>query len=546
VVVFTEYEDTRRYLEEQLLRVVAPTDRGPERIAVYHGPTPPERREEIKLAFNGDPAKYPVRILIATDAAREGINLQGHCHDLFHFDVPWNPARMEQRNGRIDRKLQPSPVVHCHYFVYRQRPEDRVLKALVKKTETIKRELGSLSQVIEGRLSALLEGGIRHADADRLAAAVDAADLDPAFKGVVEEELEAARERQDELREQVDRLRTRLEESREWIGLDLGHFREALSCALELSGARPLTQAGQGRYRLPDLADRFGADPTWADTLDALRAPRRREQSFWDWRRESPIRPVVFEDPGTMDDETVHLHLEHAVVRRLLGRFTAQGFVHHDLSRACLTQSADPVPRVVLVGRLCLYGRGAARLHEELIHVTARWVSPKDRKGPLAPYGREAERKTLDLLEEATRQPTAGRITDVVTANLRTAAPADVADLRPHLEARGEDLAAFAEARLIARGEREGRDMRVLLEEQRARIEATVDEDRRQTAQGFITGLLPEEERQLEANRRHWAARLAALKQEIEDEPRRVREVYEVRAKRVEPVGLVYLWPVTG
>ena len=52
------------------------------------------------------------------------------------------------------------------------------------------------------------------------------------------------------------------------------------------------------------------------------------------------------------------------VVQRLLSRFTAQGFVHHDLSRACMAQTTDAVPRVLLIGRLALYGPGAARLHE--------------------------------------------------------------------------------------------------------------------------------------------------------------------------------------
>ena len=73
--------------------------------------------------------------------------------------------------------------------------------------------------------------------------------------------------------------------------------------------------------------------------MDTLRPPRKRDQKPWEWRRESPIRPVVFHDTGTMDQDVVHLHLEHRVVQRLLGRFTAQGFVHHDLSRACLSQT---------------------------------------------------------------------------------------------------------------------------------------------------------------------------------------------------------------
>ena len=107
------------------------------------------RRKEIQRRFNTHPAKDPLRILLATDAAREGLNFQAHCADLFHFDLPWNPGRIEQRNGRIDRKLQPAPQVRCHYFVLPQRAEDRVLEVLVRKTETIKRELGSLSKVID-------------------------------------------------------------------------------------------------------------------------------------------------------------------------------------------------------------------------------------------------------------------------------------------------------------------------------------------------------------------------------------------------------------
>ena len=152
-------------------------------------------------------------------------------------------------------------------------------------------------------------------------------------------------------------------------------------------------KTGPPRCEFPALDQRQGADPTWADTMDTLRAPRERGQKPWEWRRESPIRPVVFEDTGTMDDEVVHLHLEHRVVRRLLGRFIAQGFVYHDLSRACLAQTSDAIPRVVLLGRLCLYGPGAARLHEELIPVTARWTDPKLRKGQLSPTPAKPSRR---------------------------------------------------------------------------------------------------------------------------------------------------------
>ncbi|MEH2055762.1 MAG: hypothetical protein V7K97_06230 [Nostoc sp.] len=56
---------------------------------------------------------------------------------------------MEQRNGRIDRKLQRSPIVRCYYFALPQRAEDRVLDVLIKKTATIQKELGSLSPVVD-------------------------------------------------------------------------------------------------------------------------------------------------------------------------------------------------------------------------------------------------------------------------------------------------------------------------------------------------------------------------------------------------------------
>ena len=138
LILFTEYEDTRRWLEKRLLEAFGDVDGGEDRIGVFSGITGTDRREAIKRAFNADPAIEPLRILICTDAAREGINLQTRCHDLIHVDLPWNPSRLEQRNGRIDRKLQPSPQVFCRYFRYAQRPEDIVLEALVRKGETIR------------------------------------------------------------------------------------------------------------------------------------------------------------------------------------------------------------------------------------------------------------------------------------------------------------------------------------------------------------------------------------------------------------------------
>ena len=550
VLIFTENrEGTKRYLREILEQAIEGTARADERIEVIDGLTSGARRKEIQRRFNTDPAKDPLRILLATDAAREGLNFQAHCTDLFHFDLPWNPGRIEQRNGRIDRKLQPAEEVRCHYFALLQRTEDRVLEVLVRKTETIKRELGSLSKVIDDDIERRLGQGIRHRDAERLAREIEAADLDAAKKQVTEEEFEAARERQEDLKAQIERCQDLLEASRKWVGFEAAPFREALSCSLELLGAERL---GEGRdedgnpvWTFPPLDRRAETDVSWAATLDTLRAPRQPNQKLADWRREAPIRPVVFEDAGVFTEETVHLHLEQRVAQRLLARFRAQGFIHHDLSRACLAQASDSIPRVILLGRLSLYGRGAERLHEELVPLTARWIEPSQRKGTLVPYAREAETKTLELLGRSLAEPRRRMPGEVIQRKLLSSAPQDIEELRPQLAPRAEELAALAIDKLRRRGEREEKDLRETLERQRERVREELEKTEPELKQLSLF-LEFDEMRQLESDMRSWRPRLEQFDRDLEREPQRLREFYEVRASRVEPVGLIYLWPETN
>ena len=233
------------------------------------------------------------------------------------------------------------------------------------------------------------------------------------------------------------------------------------------------------------MDQRDGADPTWAETMDRpLRAAARpRGKKLWEWRRESPIRPVVFrkDHPGVVTDEVVQLHLEQRAVQRLLSRFTAQGFIHHDLSRACLAHTADAVPRVLLIGRLSLYGPGAARLHEELVPITARWIDPAVRRGELTPYSREAETKTMTLLDAALLEKHDRPLADVILKQLQQAASKDVHELLPHLENRAEEYARDA-ALLQKRAATESKAMREILEQQQKHIEGTIDRPRSVTA----------------------------------------------------------------
>src|SRR5690606_9123666 len=107
----------------------------------------------------------------------------------FHYDIPWNPSRMEQRNGRIDRALQPAPEVFCHYFVYADRAEDRVLQKVVEKTEIISRELGTLGEVVRERIAQALDPGIN----ENSDSAVETASNPAEARAVAEAELESVR-----------------------------------------------------------------------------------------------------------------------------------------------------------------------------------------------------------------------------------------------------------------------------------------------------------------------------------------------------------------
>ncbi len=107
VIVFTEFRDTLHLLEQMLDRAGYAG-----RYLTYHGDTPPQTRSEIRRRFAGDPQ---ARILLATDAASEGINLQQSCNVLVHMEIPWNPNRYEQRNGPavLNLKIAMTKVPWC-------------------------------------------------------------------------------------------------------------------------------------------------------------------------------------------------------------------------------------------------------------------------------------------------------------------------------------------------------------------------------------------------------------------------------------------------
>jgi len=544
LIVFTEWVDTLTWLRTCLREAIARTDRADERISTITGLTDLEQRERIKLDFNEDPAKTPVRLLLATDAAREGINLQAWCADLVHFDLPWNPARLEQRNGRIDRKLQPAKIVTCRYFRYAQRPEDLVLRALVRKTETIREQLGSSGQVIaqtvEQRLS---NAGVRRAEAERMARDVEAeqgGDRAATARREMDDEVEA---RQARLREEEKRLNKVLEDSREAVGVRSADLEKVVGVALARLGVSLPGSAGEmvgktDTFRLDPQAPAFASDAGWASLFDELRKGRpARRESLAHWRKETPVRAIAFEPPvdqrGRDDSDVVQLHVEHRLVRRLLSRFVSQGF-QSDLQRVTVLTGNEARPRVTLLGRLCLYGSEGQRLHERMLSVSAFWQE-RTGKATLVPFGADGEAGTLERLEQAFASP---KPKATAIARLQPWVRRDVADLVGELEKRAADERNEAERLLSENGVRESEALKTLLEAQRRKI---AEGTRQQDQPDLFTE--ESERRQRLADRRWWQQKLARIDSDIRTEPARAKAFYGVAAQRLEPVGLVYLLP---
>jgi superfamily II DNA or RNA helicase/DNA-binding XRE family transcriptional regulator len=137
LIIFTEHRDTLEFLVRRLEGLGFTG-----KVASIHGGMDYHEREEQVAFFRKPPADGGATYLVATDAAGEGINLQ-FCWLMVNYDIPWNPARLEQRMGRIHRYGQKHDPVIVLNLVAGKAREGRVLKTLLEKLERIRRELGS-------------------------------------------------------------------------------------------------------------------------------------------------------------------------------------------------------------------------------------------------------------------------------------------------------------------------------------------------------------------------------------------------------------------
>ncbi len=151
LIVFTEYKETLFYLEQRLLQEGFDKNT----LRLLYGGMSADEFESVKGEFE-DPAA-PVRLLLATDAASEGINMQESCRYILHYDIPWSPSRLQQRNGRVSRHGQVRDV-YVHYFRSDEDEDLDFLYHVAQKVEQVRQDLGSVERIFDAAIQQHFQG----------------------------------------------------------------------------------------------------------------------------------------------------------------------------------------------------------------------------------------------------------------------------------------------------------------------------------------------------------------------------------------------------
>ncbi|GAB3796047.1 DISARM system SNF2-like helicase DrmD [Humibacter antri] len=344
IVIFTEYVSTIEWLKA----VLDAQGYGGERLAVIDGPTDAEAREDIRARFTTPPSDEPVRILLATDAAGEGIDLQTYCHRLVNFDIPFNPNRLEQRIGRIDRygQTQDPLVWHPQATGDSSYAKDVDLLARVaKKLSQVRRDLGSASEIIAPDLQRELGFGQGPARKEKT-------DLgEQVINKVLYDERAMGRE--------LTRLAERLDSSRDRMHLHEQNLLRVISEGLRVSGQPTLRKVDDPRgdgvlYEVPK-----GLAKSWVPALEGLDTRLNR----------GVYRPLTFDEDRARElPEAVFAHLGHPLVQRAARELRGQVWTRTDQVRGVSAVVVDGLDQSFAAGvaRLVLVGEGGVRLHEEV------------------------------------------------------------------------------------------------------------------------------------------------------------------------------------
>ena len=329
LVVFTEYKTTLDYLVRRLSARF-----GTDRILTLFGGMDDMERSDVKAHFNNP--THVVRVLVATDAAAEGLNLQSTARYLLHFDCPWNPSRIEQRNGRIDRHGQPRDVTIFH-FVTDQDQDLAFLSHVIRKADEIREDLGSANEIFDEAAHRRLIAGESARDVE--------ADLDRRVKqalGRVKIDADATLGTIHEGRNADAQLKALAAE----IDLDPQALRDTLESAMAIRGGRPQLDCTEAP-RTCKLVN--PALPGWSEVIDeSMRRPQKGGAL-------GPLSRIAFDAVPFVDDiggrlvfsprpDVLMAHLSHPMMQHAISTLVRRRFPGTGEEVSRWTVRCAPVP----------------------------------------------------------------------------------------------------------------------------------------------------------------------------------------------------------
>jgi superfamily II DNA or RNA helicase len=529
VIIFTEYRATQKWLYDLLARHGFAEQN---RLELIYGGMPSDQREPIKAAFQASPNDAAVRILLATDAASEGVNLQNHCSRLIHFEIPWNPNRMEQRNGRIDRHGQRAKEVEIFHFVGRgfgsAQMEGKVgdleadLEFLMRaalKVETIREDLGKVGPVIAAQVEEAMLGKRTQLDTVR-----------------AEQEAEPVRRLlkfERKLREQMEKLAAQLDETKRELNLTPQHVENVVRVALELAGQPALIPVevkdiwpdplGMRKtcpvFRLPAMSG------SWSQCAEGLAHPHTRV-----------IRPMVFDpDLAAGRDDVVLVHLNHRLVQMCLRLLRAEIWNLENASKrlsrvtACIVDDAAlSNPVVIAHGRIVVLGGDNHRIHEEIITTGGAIIEGR--------FTRLNVSETRAALQAATDVA----VPEQIQVRFRALWPKHEEQLMAALEVRRAERTKNLEKNFEEIAEREVSKLRTIMTELQRSIREELE---RKDGLQMLLDLGGDERAQRDRDLAALRRRLDEIPVEIRTESAHLRDRYRNPSARLFPVAVTYLIP---
>lgn len=532
VIIFTEYRATQKWLFDLLAREGFAEDG---RLEMIYGGMPNDKREPIKAAFQANPEQSVVRILLATDAASEGVNLQNHCSKLIHFEIPWNPNRMEQRNGRVDRYGQTADEVHIHHFVGRGfdtahtsgkvgdlEADLEFLMRAALKVETIREDLGKVGPVIATQVEEAMLGRRARLDTTR-----------------AEQEAEPVRKMlrfERDLRRQLEKLAAQLHETQHDLNLTPDHIENVVRVGLELAEQPAL---------IPAEVEGIWPDPTgvrkscpvfylpalsnsWAQCANGLAHPHTKK-----------VRPIIFDAAlaAGRDDDVVLAHLNHRLVQMCLRLLRAEiwslGKQTKRLSRvsACVVEDAVLTQPVVIAhGRIVVLGGDNHRLHEEIITAGGALVEGR--------FSRLNVGEIKSALQTATNTPAP----TAIEARFQALWSKHQGSLLAALEARRIERTKNLEKNLDELAEKEVNKLKTVMTELRRVIQAELE---RKDDPQLLLDLGGDEpgKQQRERDMASLRRRLKEIPDEIANESGYIRSRFASPSARLFPVAVTWLIP---